>query len=389
MIWDSLMGNSDGWRLKQHKIIKTFYIMKFYETHYDDYDRSVKIVNFHPPFTHLFQNYVFYGPPGVGKYSQMIHLIKNFSPSGLKFENKIFSNVEKHEFFINISDIHYEVDMSLLGCNSKIIWHDIFLQITDIISLKPHKKGFIVCKNFHEIHNELLEIFYSYMNILSLRSSLIQRKFSGGSVVDEPINFGRPIDTDVNIKFIILTEHISFIPTNILNKCKIQSFSRPSNEMIVRGIGLQKAGFNKEKVERVVNNTDMNILNLKEVYSFVLMNSSEDIPKDNFVVICENIIEQIEEICGKKRNNAAIFANYAEFRDIIYDILVYNLDPLDAIRYIFFYFLKKEGALKKESIDNLLRKLSKFMFQYGNNYRSFFHLEYFLFSLMDSLRLNN
>lgn len=362
--------------------------MKFYETHYDDYDRSVGLFNFHDCFTPFFQNYIFYGPSGVGKYSQMIHLIKKFSPSGLKFENKIFSTVEKHAFFINISDIHYEVDMSLLGCNSKIIWHDIFLQITDIISLKPHKKGFIVCKNFHEIHNELLEIFYSYMNVLALRSTLIQRKLRGEN--ETPTNFGKNIQTDINIKFILLTEQISFIPNNILNKCKIQSFGRPSKENIIKGIGIQKPCINKEKIEKIIDKIPKKqyAANLKDIYSYVLMDSTHDVPKDNFVIICENIIKQIEQmIDGELRSDSTTFFNdYAVYRDIIYDILVYNLEPLEAIRYIFFHFLKKEKAIKTEYIDTLLTILTTFMFQYNNNYRSFFHLEYFLFSLMNFLR---
>ena len=81
----------------------------------------------------------------------------------LKYEKKISVNFNKQSYFFKISDIHYEVDMSLLGCNSKIIWHEIYCQIIDIITIKTEKIGYIVCKNFHAIHNELLEIFYSYM----------------------------------------------------------------------------------------------------------------------------------------------------------------------------------------------------------------------------------
>ena len=393
--------------------------MRFYETHFDDYDNSVKLCNFHKPFQPLFQNYLFYGSPGVGKYSQMLHLVKQFSPSGLKFENKIFTNIEKHSFFINISDIHFEVDMALLGCNSKIIWHDIFTQIIDIISFKPLYKAFIVCKNFHDTHNELLEIFYSYMNVLALRSSMIQRKFliggGGEDKVDsntapQTTNFTQQINTDINVKFIILTEHISFIPNNILNKCKIQSFERPTINKVITGFGVQKTGLNKEKMNTIINKigedvrtgqkikTDRlppSITNLKELYSYSLMESIKDIPKDNFVIICNNIIDEIEQMVAslvneKEEVNICIFENYPRFRDIIYDILVYNLEPLEAVRYILFYYLKKEGdsKIKDDIVDELMDKLTVFMFQYGNNYRSFFHLEYFLFFLVVSLKKN-
>jgi hypothetical protein len=234
-------------------------------------------------------------------------------------------------------------------------------------------------------------------------------------------NFTQQIYTDIDVKFIILTEHISFIPNNILNKCKIQSFERPTIQNIAKGFGVQKAGFNKEKMNAILtkmggetgfddrilrsatkeNGTNENervppsVSNLKELYSYSLMDSTKDIPKDNFVIICENIIEEIDRMVEsmvdmKEGGNTCIFENYPLFRDIIYDILVYNLEPLEAVRYILFHYLKKEGRYKIKDgiVDELLDKLSVFMFQYGNNYRSFFHLEYFLFFLVISLKKN-
>ena len=67
--------------------------------------------------------------------------------------------------------------MSLLGCNSKTLWHEIFFQLVDIISVKQNKIGIIVCKNFHTINSELLEIFYSYMQQYNMKNSNILIKF--------------------------------------------------------------------------------------------------------------------------------------------------------------------------------------------------------------------
>ena len=36
---------------------------------------------------------------------------------------KMHITVAKQNYTIKVSDIHYEVDLSLLGCNSKILWH--------------------------------------------------------------------------------------------------------------------------------------------------------------------------------------------------------------------------------------------------------------------------
>ena len=94
------------------------------------------------------------------------------------------------------------------------------------------------------------------MNVLALRSAMIQRKISLNEIDSSNplISFSKQIETDINVKFIILTEHISFIPNNILNKCKIQSFKTPSNEKIILGFGVQKTGFDKEKVNKIISN---------------------------------------------------------------------------------------------------------------------------------------
>ena len=129
-------------------------------------------------------------------------MFKKYSPTELKYEKKISVNFNKQSYFFKISDIHYEIDMSLLGCNSKLLWHEIYTQIIDIISAKTDKSGIIVCKYFHEIHSELLENFYSYMQ----QNNAIS----------------------IDIKFIIITEELSFISDNILNCCEIINIGRPS-----------------------------------------------------------------------------------------------------------------------------------------------------------------
>ena len=72
--------------------------MKYLETHFEEYINSVEKFNLHPklkkyyssfPNINNMKNIIFYGPPGVGKYSQMLYSIKKYSPSGLKYEKKI------------------------------------------------------------------------------------------------------------------------------------------------------------------------------------------------------------------------------------------------------------------------------------------------------------
>ena len=61
--------------------------MKFLETHFDEYINQVTKINLHPKLKKVFDrfpdnirnfgNLIFYGPSGIGKYSQMLNVVKN------------------------------------------------------------------------------------------------------------------------------------------------------------------------------------------------------------------------------------------------------------------------------------------------------------------------
>ena len=99
--------------------------MKFLDSHYEEYIQSVNNVSLHPTLTKKLQsfpdnlnevkNVIFYGPSGVGKYSQVLNCIKKYSNSELKYEKKLTVTFNKNNYFFKISDIHFEIDMSLLG----------------------------------------------------------------------------------------------------------------------------------------------------------------------------------------------------------------------------------------------------------------------------------
>ncbi|MEE9574010.1 MAG: hypothetical protein V3W20_13225, partial [Candidatus Neomarinimicrobiota bacterium] len=109
--------------------------MKFLETKFEDYVTSCSKENLHSELqtyfssisTHFISSNVHmivYGPQGVGKYSQVLHYIQQFSPSKLKYERKLTINLsKKKQYFFKISDIHFEIDMELLGCNAKSLWN--------------------------------------------------------------------------------------------------------------------------------------------------------------------------------------------------------------------------------------------------------------------------
>ena len=107
-------------------------------------------------------NIIIYGSAGTGKYTESLKIIKKYSISDLKYSKRLLISNAKTEIYIKISDIHFEIDMELLGCNAKLIWNDIFYNIIDIV-VNNDNRGIILCRNFHTINNELLDIFYSYM----------------------------------------------------------------------------------------------------------------------------------------------------------------------------------------------------------------------------------
>ena len=72
--------------------------MKFYETHFEEYITENQRENLHPKLDKIyekfpktlaeFKNLIFFGPSGIGKYTQMLKSIKIYSPTKLKYEKK-------------------------------------------------------------------------------------------------------------------------------------------------------------------------------------------------------------------------------------------------------------------------------------------------------------
>jgi hypothetical protein len=318
--------------------------MKFLETHFEEYIQSSLLENLHPKLEKIFnkfpkkitdfRNLIFYGPSGVGKYTQMLNSIKNYSPTNLKYEKKISVTYNKQQYFFKISDIHYEIDMSLLGCNSKLLWHDIYLQLIDIISAKTEKSGIIVCKYFHEIHSELLENFYSYMQ--------------------------QNMVTVVDLKFILITEELSFIPDNILNNCEVINVARPTKTLYNKCIKL------KANTLAAITTPLENITNIKNLHASITQLTQPH------KIICDKIMDSMLNVDELK---------FLKFRDLLYDIFIYNLDITDSIWYILSTLINQK-KIKPQDLSNMLIKTYTFFQYYNNNYRPIFHLENYLFFLI-------
>lgn len=313
--------------------------MKYYDTKFEDYLKSYIKYPMHPKNKDIYhkfpkdikdlENMIFYGPEGVGKYTQSLASIYKYSPTKLNYEKKLCVTYNKQPHYIKISDIHYEVDMSLLGCNTKILWNEIYNNILDIVLSKPDGVGIILCKNFQNISNELLDSFYSYLQT----------------------NFNLPI----KIVFILITSQISFIPDNIIERCKIINIARPTMT--------QYKKCTNNKIDPAIKLENIN--NIKDLYAGV---NELMFPHHK---ICNMLLDDIINIKNK---------NFLEIRENIYNVFIYNIDMGTSIMYIIRTLIEKK-LIKKEDIPKLFLKTVSYLQFYNNNYRPIYHLESYILYL--------
>ena len=362
--------------------------MRFFETHFNEYVKKVEEYSLHPiikktitTFPHELQSLpsmIMYGPSGVGKYSHALYMISRYSPSHLKYEKRIAVAYNKDTFFIKISDCHFEVDMSLLGCNSKHLWNEIYNQIQDIVSSRSNTTAFVMCKNFHRIHSELLETFYSYMSD--------------------------------NLKFVILSEHVSFLPDNILHRCKLIPFKRPtftmynkcifsssssgatagslssssalSSLMGVGGTAMKKSGKHAVSTSTSTSTSDIIKETPTRLTSKFPLETIANIKalKSNMTELTEpheNICNCIVEIILSPEAQL----KYDALRERLYDLLTYDINIQECIWFILRRLITN-GSLLPEMMDDIMIQMYTFFQYFNNNYRPIYHLENFVLLLV-------
>lgn len=303
--------------------------MKCLETKFEEYIENVKKNNFHKYLKNTLNFFgsdirnlnhmIFYGKKGIGKYSQVLNFISRYSQSELKYERKInYKYNNKYEYTFKLSDIHFEIDVEMLGCNSKILFNELFYHILDVCETTQRQNNLIVLKNFHKINSDLLDIFYSYMHTL--------------------------YEKNMKIVFILITENISFIPKNIVDKCSIISLSEPNIKTI-----------KNKKIE-----------NLKDI-KLGLQKKDININSTLVNVIYKNIINYKD-------------INFILFRDNIYDLFIYNID-VEKVIYCIIGQLVSDGYFKND-LDIILNDVYLFLKYYNNNYRPIYHVELIFFKMI-------
>jgi hypothetical protein len=237
-------------------------------------------------------NTIIFGGENSNKTVHALNMIREHSPSKLKYKRKIELEVNGENYYFNISDIHFEIDFELLGTNETSIWNEFINHVFFIIETKSKSSNvnyIILCKNIHTMKDELLQIFYTFIR-------------------------------NKNISFIFTTQHVSFLPSTLKNKCQI--------------IHLKK-----EKTD----------------YS------------TQYIIHCDEIIEFIKE----KKDDLFLL------RELLYNLLTYNCNMHSCFYYIYSSLLRS-GHIKTDKIDELIEIIKK----YNTNYRPIYHLESFVICML-------
>jgi hypothetical protein len=234
--------------------------------------------------------------------------------------------------------------MSLIGCNSKQLWNDIYLQIVDIIYAKQNKIGIILCTNFNSIHSELLDIFYSYM----------QTSFNNNIV----------------IRFIIITTDISFLPDNIINCCEKIILKRPSKTVYNTTFNINiEPNFNINKITNIKDVKDVKYVKpIKNEFQ-----ESYESPYNNIMQTSHHSLSNLILKCIINYNEL----NFLELRESLYEICIYDINIYLCINYIIHQLIEKK-LLTSEKLNKVLVKLIDFLKLYNNNYRPIYHLERYI-----------
>jgi hypothetical protein len=165
----------------------------------------------------------------------------------------------------------------------------------------------------------------------------------------------------IKLIFVIITENISFIPDNIINNSQIISIPRP-----------KISNYNKCFAVKSVSNGQLKSTNIQKISNIKNVVTNITSLTEPHQSICNAIIENI-----KNPDNIDFLA----FRDILYDILIYELDINECIWYILTELIQS-NRINEDNISNILLKTNIFLQYYNNNYRPIYHLENYMYNLL-------
>ena len=159
--------------------------------------------------------------------------------------------------------------------------------------------------------------------------------------------------------YFIISENVSFLPDNIINNFHIISLPRPL-----------KSQYNK--VLNIKLPTDYNVTKISNIKNILTNTPSFNINIDNYV---ENLYQHMSNPTDLK---------YGAFRDVIYDIFIYDME-IGHVIMLLLKTLDKNLTISSEIMTSIYIDTFSFLQYYNNNYRPIYHLEKYLYSLINKI----
>jgi len=196
--------------------------------------------------------------------------------------------------------------------------------------------------------------------------------------------------SSLTIKYIIITECISFIPYKILNMCKVLYFSKlnkktihglcnKNNKQLFKYLSINNANTNANTNANDTNDSIKQIchkVNNPNIFTYLdISNNLQFI--EHYKSICDTYIELI----------TSVNYNIKNIRTLLYDILIYHLNCHECFYYIIKTLIQKD-LIVNNKISDLIYNSLIFFKNYNNNYRPIFHLESFTLYLIELIHEN-
>lgn len=246
--------------------------------------------------------YIFHHHNSFENYINILDLLRQKSPSNLKYSRKIDISVQNNNYSFNTSDVHVEIDFELLGVNETNVILELMQHIKENMS---YSHFYILCLHFEKVKSELCRLFKSFIHIK-------------------------------NVSFILSTRTISQMEESFIDDYNIKVY------------GKSKSNGKKHMIDDSITNSNLMTSCVKSIFDYII----------------------------NKTNN--LF----QLRELIYKWFILNINIHEALCHLFENLIKK-GYIHENNINSIMKDYVHIMERFNNNYRSIFHIEYFIISLIN------
>lgn len=300
---------------------------------------TTKLLNF---TTETFTNIIFYGVNGTGKYTLTFLLIKHlFGCEEIKTKKKTF-NLNKKEFMLRSSNVHYEICMH--DTVNKHTIKEILIQLSSSVNIYTNYPNIIVIKQAQ----------YLFPETVKLIKTLIEKK---------------------RVIFILLTNSLNMLNNGLINNfIKIRIPTIDTNEIV----SLLKLIKKKEKIKiyikdikKIINSNKNNITRI--MYNLELYKNSESVVTSTKLE--DKLDYLIKMICSDKK-----YDNIKTIRKELYDICSHHNNRTMIVKYLYNNIIHKHICIKKKA--GLTKLTADIQHKLVYSYRNIIHLEYYISELI-------